>query len=53
MGAGCCCGSRRLGERSRSFSHAIASFAADGKPQRLRWRESDAAEVVLEFPTDS
>jgi hypothetical protein len=35
------------------FSHAIASFAADGKPQRLRWRESDATEVTLDFPTDS
>ena len=27
--------------------------AADGKPQRLRWREADAAEVTLDFPTES
>lgn len=35
------------------FSHAIASFATDGKPQRLRWREADGAEVTLDFPTAS
>jgi hypothetical protein len=35
------------------FTHVMASFAVDGKPQRLRWREADAAEITLDFPTDS
>jgi hypothetical protein len=33
--------------------HVIASFARDGAPMRLRWRQQDATETVLAFPTDS
>lgn len=35
------------------LTHVIASFAVGGVPQRMRWRESDGAETVLEFPTDT
>ena len=35
------------------FTHVMASFAAEGKPQRMRWREADATEETLDFPTDS